>query len=103
MTSNSNEPKQTPDAEPNKVAASEPIPQWKLAAFLPLPFLIGGVSCLLIASERRGPTSTPAEMSGFFVVWGVCALIAYVVAVVILGFFGHALGLKIYPVRENDS
>ena len=105
MPSNPHEPKHA--TYPPDQVAREPIPQWKLAAFLPLPFLIGGVYCLLIAFTRRTTdhaVNPSAEMmTPFFIAWGVCALIAYVVAVVVLGFFGHALGLKIYPIRKDDS
>ena len=109
MTSNPQESKHTPNATTETVA-SEPIPQWKLAAFLPLPFLVGCVYCFwhahrigAAAKAAVNPNPSNEILAGFLFVFGVGFSILYVAAVVLLGFFGHALGMKIYPVRKNDS
>jgi hypothetical protein len=99
MTLNPHDPKHAPHA-PGTPPTGEPIPQWKLAAFLPLPFLVACVICFWHAFRIRAADEI---LAGFFLAFGVGALILYVVAVVLLGFFGHALGMKIYPVHKNDS
>jgi hypothetical protein len=103
MTSNPHELKHAPDVAPTHQIAPEPIPQWKLAAFLPLPWLIGAIICFWQAYKPQEPANPGAEIqAGFFLCFGVGFLIAYVVSLPILGFYGHALGLKIYPVQNKQ-
>jgi hypothetical protein len=109
MTSNPQDSKQTPSGTAETVT-SQPSPQWELAAFLPLPFLVGCVYCFwhayrigAAAKAAVNPNPSNEIEAGFLFVFGVFALVLYVVAVVLLGFFGHALGMKIYPVRKNDD